>query len=136
VGLHRRATQGGSWACRTSLVQYDMFVLSLGLYPSAVQNRLRETHDREFFQLRHCDSVDEVGRRALRSIKRLHPHLFSEGNMLRAWSHGFGAEIRWPREALGISGLAVGHVRPARPNGADAPGWTNWEEDYNLLECE
>ncbi|KAG4217284.1 hypothetical protein PC116_g34235, partial [Phytophthora cactorum] len=52
-GIYRRATQGGSWICRTSLSQYDIFLLSLGMYPTEVQNELRREHDPNFFELRH-----------------------------------------------------------------------------------
>lgn len=129
AGLWRREKYGGSWACRTSLCQYDIFVMSLGQYPPEVQRRLKEEHDGDFFELRHSDSVDEVSRRALRSVRKLHPHLFSEDIMAHCWSDGFKAEIRWPKEAVSIEGVKVGHVRPSRPNGADAAKWGEWEVD-------
>ncbi|EFQ28570.1 CoA-transferase family III [Colletotrichum graminicola] len=133
AGLYRRATEGGSWACRTSLCQYDVFLLSLGAYPPEVQARLRKTHSPAFFDLRHHDSVDEVGKRALHSVKHLHPELFAEDLMHRAWSPGFDAEVRWPREAVRIGGLRVGHNRASRPNGADAPLWEDWEVQDDIV---
>ncbi|KAL2271768.1 hypothetical protein VTJ83DRAFT_1139 [Remersonia thermophila] len=192
AGLLRRAAEGGSWVCRTSLVQYDAFLLGLGLAPEAEQARLRREHDNEagFFGLRHSDSVDEVGKRALRSMRIAAPYLFASSPSLssspspsslssssssssssptsptasssllssssssiqealaqapaaaphlmqEAWSPGFGGVIRWPREAVRIEGLRVGHVRTARPNGWDtakgmaepAEMWEGWEED-------
>ncbi|KAL1835456.1 hypothetical protein VTJ49DRAFT_6677 [Mycothermus thermophilus] len=185
AGLLRRATEGGSWVCRTSLVQYDAFLMSLGLVPEAEQARLRKEHDNEagFFGLRHSDSVDEVGKRALRSMRIVAPYLFASSSssssspsssassspsspiaaspssssssiqeapaqvpaaaaaaphlMQEAYSPGFGGVIRWPREAVRIEGLRVGHVRTARPNGWDtvkgvadpAEMWEGWEED-------
>ncbi|TID02161.1 Formyl-CoA:oxalate CoA-transferase [Colletotrichum higginsianum] len=135
AGLYRRATEGGSWACRTSLCQYDIFLLSLGAYSPEVQARLRKTHDPAFFDLKHHDSVDEVSKRALRSVKRLHPGLFSEDLMHTAWSQGFGAEVRWPREAVRVEGLQVGHSRASRPNGADAPSWEDWEVQDEIVRA-
>ncbi|KAI8297173.1 Formyl-CoA:oxalate CoA-transferase [Colletotrichum sp. SAR11_240] len=105
AGLHRRATEGGSWVCRTSLCQYDVFLLSLGAYSPEVQAKLRKSHDPAFFDLKHHDSVDEVSKRALRSVKKLHPGLFSEDMMHSAYSEGFDAEVRWPREAVSIEGV-------------------------------
>lgn len=135
AGLHRRATRGGSWVARTSLCQYDVFLLSLGAYPCDVQDRMRRLHDADFFALRHSDSVDEVGRRALRSMRRVYPHLFRDAMMHAAWSRGFKAEVRWPREVLSIKGLRVGHARASRPNGFDAPAWDGWEVDDDIAAC-
>ncbi|TEA21175.1 Formyl-CoA:oxalate CoA-transferase [Colletotrichum sidae] len=134
AGLYRRATEGGSWVCRTSLCQYDLFLLSLGAYPPEVQAKLRKAHDPAFFDLRHHDSVDEVSKRALRSVKRLHPGLFAEDMMHSAWSEGFDAEVRWPKEAVVVEGVRIGHVRASRPNGADEASWEDWEIQEDLLK--
>ncbi|KAJ8115219.1 hypothetical protein ONZ43_g4718 [Nemania bipapillata] len=133
AGIYRRAIQGGSWICRTSLSQYNLFLLSLGPYPAEVQDELRRSHNAEFFALRHSDSVDEVGKRALRSIRKLHPKLFADNLMQSAHSAGFRGVVRWPKEALEIQGLRIGHVRATRPNGYDTPTWEGWEEDRMLL---
>jgi hypothetical protein len=147
AGLYRRATEGGSWVCRTSLVQYDVFLMGLGLLPAREQERLRRVHGHGhggdgdgFFGLRHSDSVDEVGRRALASMRAAVPHLFlddEEGGttMQEAWSEAFQGVVRWPREAVTIDGLRVGHVRTARPNGWDkVAGWEGWEEEIGEEE--
>ncbi|KAI0402690.1 CoA-transferase family III [Xylaria palmicola] len=134
-GIYRRATEGGSWLCRTSLSQYNLFLLSLGPYPTEVQDELRSRHDAHFFALRHSDSVDEVGKRALLSIRRLHPRLFADSVMQSAYSPGYGGVVRWPREALEVQGLQIGHVRATRPNGFDAPTWDGWEVDKTLLDA-
>ncbi|KAG7107364.1 Acetyl-coenzyme A transferase nodX like protein [Verticillium longisporum] len=133
AGLYRRATEGGSWMCRTSLCQYDMFLLSLGTHSFEVQTRLRMTHDPAFFELRHHDSVDEVGKRALKSMRKVRPALFEDIMMHTAWSHGFNAEVRWPREALQVKGVDIGHVRATRPNGCDEASWKGWEEQPNMV---
>ena len=132
VGLYRRAKMGGSWRCRTSLVQYDVFLQRLGRYPASIQALLRTTHDDEFFGLRHWDTVDEVGSRAEKSVRRLHPHLFGHQTMQKAWSRGYGAEIAWAREAVKVDGVLVGHVRATRPNGSDEGGWEGWEVDEDM----
>lgn len=136
VGLYNRATKGKSWVCQTSLVQYDLFLLSLGLHSEKVQDKLREEHSREFFRLRHCDSVDKVGQTALDTINKVHGKPFEgEGLMQAAKSPGFGdALVRWPTEAVQIEGLVIGHKRVTRPNGfdKDVKGWDDWECDKSL----
>ncbi|KAK6841647.1 hypothetical protein PG987_002507 [Apiospora arundinis] len=134
AALHRRAVNGGSWIARTSLVQYDLFLLhALSPYPPEVQEHLWDVHDRDFFALCHSDSVDEVGARALRSMQRLYPELFCDDMMHKAFSPGFGGEVAWPKEPLKVAGVTIGHVRPTRPNGYDAPSWDGWERDESLL---
>jgi crotonobetainyl-CoA:carnitine CoA-transferase CaiB-like acyl-CoA transferase len=134
TGLFRRAKEGGSWVGRTSLCQYDVFLLQLGLYGEDVKDRVRNDHDEEFFGLRHADSVDEVGRRALRSMRRAHPELFDDRNMHKAWSKGFGEEIKWCRSPVTIEGLRVGFERASRPNGFDEPTWDDWEVEKAVVE--
>ncbi|KAI4597010.1 hypothetical protein KJ359_004920 [Pestalotiopsis sp. 9143b] len=128
-GLYRRATEGGSWICRSSISQYDLFLLSLGTHSFETQQQLWEGHDRAIFDLRHSDSVDEISGRALRSMKRLHPALFSDEMMQSALSPGFAGRVRWPREPLSVGGLKIAHTRPARPNGYDTPTWEGWEQN-------
>lgn len=133
IGLHKRATIGGSWIGQTSLVQYDIFLLRLGLYDREVMREIKEKHDREFWELRHADSVDEVGGRALKSMRRTHPELFAETLIQKGWSKGFDEEIRWVRSAVDVEGIHVGFERASRPNGFDKPTWDNWEIDEELL---
>ncbi|PQE15984.1 caib baif family enzyme protein [Rutstroemia sp. NJR-2017a WRK4] len=133
TGLFRRAKEGGSWRGTTSLCQYDVFLLGLGLYDSDIQAKVRREHDERFFELRHADSVDEVGGRALKSMRRVHPELFDEKNMQKAYSKGFNERIRWCRSPVTIEGLRVGFERASRPNGFDAPTWDNWEIEDNVI---
>ncbi|KAI1414684.1 CAIB/BAIF family enzyme [Hypoxylon sp. FL1857] len=134
-GIYRRATEGGSWICRTSLSQYDIFLLSLGTYPVDVQDQLRREHDPRFFELRHHDSVDEVSQRALASIRYLHPTLFEDDILQGAYSEAFSGVVTWPKEPLEVEGIKIGHVRPTRPNGYDKPSWEDWESDETLLDA-
>ncbi|KAI0184689.1 CAIB/BAIF family enzyme [Xylaria flabelliformis] len=125
---------GVAWE-QGSLSQYNLFLLSLVSYPMEVQDELRRLHDPRFFELRHSDSVDEVGKRALHSIRRLHPRLFTDSVMQSTYSAGFDGIVRWPREVLDVDGLRLGHVRATRPNGFDNPTWEGWEEDKTLLDA-
>ncbi len=134
TGLLRRATEGGSWVGRTSLCQYDIFLLQLGLYDDAVQEKIRQEHDRTFFDLRHADSVDEVGGRALRSMKVAHPELFDKRLMQTAYSKGYQEEISWCRSPVTIEGLRVGFDRASRPNGFDPPTWDGWEVEEAVVD--
>ncbi|TGO23410.1 hypothetical protein BPAE_0133g00080 [Botrytis paeoniae] len=134
VGLFRRAKEGGSWRGTTSLCQYDVFLLGLGLYGDDVKEKVRRDHDDHFFDLRHADSVDEVGGRALKSMRRAHPELFDEKNMQKTFSKGFGEEIKWCRSPVSIEGIRVGFERASRPNGYDKPTWENWEIEKEVVE--
>jgi crotonobetainyl-CoA:carnitine CoA-transferase CaiB-like acyl-CoA transferase len=134
TGLYRRAKEGGSWVGRASLCQYDIFLLQLGLYEKDIQERVKREHDEEFFQLRHSDSVEEVGGRALRSMKRAHPELFGEKFMQKAWSREYGDEVRWCKSPVSVEGVHVGFERASRPNGIDQPTWDNWEVEKEVVE--
>lgn len=41
TGLYKRATEGGSWWGGVSFVKYNIYVLSLGLYPPGVVEELK-----------------------------------------------------------------------------------------------
>lgn len=148
AGLYRRATEGGTWICRTSLCQYDIFLMGLGTLPPEEQAELRREHrgtNSKFFELNYDDSVDEVGKRALHSLGVVAGHLFEEDLMCEAESKYFGyrdgktgkregAVVKWPKEAITVGDLIIGHVRPARNNGDDDPTWDQdkWEVDEKL----
>lgn len=134
IGLYRREKEGGSYFCRTSLVQYDIFLQKLGKLSESEQQRLREQHAGDFFKLQYYDSVDRVGARALRSMRKAVPQLFTGRLMEKARSSGFNGEVAWPKEAIHVEGLRIGHIRASRPNGFDQPTWGGWEEDPNLQE--
>ncbi|KAI9685799.1 MAG: hypothetical protein M1820_010738 [Bogoriella megaspora] len=135
TGLYRRAREGGSWWGGVSLCQYDVFLQGLGLYPEEVQQGMRERHDKEFFELRHADSVDEVGKRALRSIKRIHPELFEEGSGYchESWASKYNAKIKFVKPVVSIEGTWQGFLRQSRPNGSDEADWEGWEVDEGML---
>lgn len=134
TGLYKRAKYGGSYMGTTSLAQYDIYLLQLGLYDKRMMSELREQHDDEFFQLRHNDSVDEVGKRALKTIRRVHPELFEERHMQECFSRGFNANIRTVRPVVSVEGTWNGFLRSSRPNGFDKPTWEDWEVDDDMLK--
>ncbi|KAH7070520.1 CoA-transferase family III domain-containing protein [Paraphoma chrysanthemicola] len=134
TGLFRRAKSGGSYVGTTSLCQYDIYLQQLGLYDEKMMAQLRSEHDDEFFGLRHHDSVDEVGKRALKTMRRTHPELFEERHMQECFSRGFNASVRTIRPVVSIEGYWNGFLRSSRPNGFDRPTWDDWEVDDGLLK--
>ncbi|KAF2125812.1 alpha-methylacyl-CoA racemase [Dothidotthia symphoricarpi CBS 119687] len=134
VGLYKRAKSGGSYLGTTSLVQYDIYLLQLGLYDDKMMTELRKQHDTEFFGLRHHDSVDEVGKRALKTMRRTHPELFDEKHMQGCFSKGFDADVRTIKPVVSIEGYWNGFLRSSRPNGFDKPTWGDWEVDEDMLK--
>ncbi|ORY02291.1 alpha-methylacyl-CoA racemase [Clohesyomyces aquaticus] len=134
TGLYKRATQGGSYFGSTSLCQYDIFLLELGLYDRTMMAQLKEQHDAEFFQLTHHDSVDEVGMRALKTMRRVHPELFEERHMQECFSRGFNANVRTVKPVVSIQGTWNGFLRSSRPNGFDEATWEGWEVDEGMLK--
>ena len=133
TGLYRRATEGGSWWGCVSLCQYDVFLQGLGLYPPEVQQEIKSRHDKEFFELRHADSVDEVGKRALRSMKRVHSELFDDKYCHESWAKGYEAKVRFVKPVVEIEGTWQGFLRQSRPNGSDEATWDGWEVDADML---
>ena len=133
TGLFFRAKYGGSYIGKVSLVQFDIFLLQLGLYPPEVIERMKKEHDRDFFELRHHDSVDEVGKRALKSMRRVHPGLFEKRMCHETFSKGFDAMVKYVRPVVEIEGLRNGFSRSSRPNGFDGPTWDGWEVEEDLV---
>jgi hypothetical protein len=149
TGLYKRAKYGGSYSGATSLCQYDIFLLSLGVYGKDIQEELRQIHDPEFFGLRHSDSVDEVGRRSLKTMRRCHPELFDNGSHTNgngngatkhrdvtreSYSKGFKANVRYVCPVVEIEGTWNGWLRQARPNGFDEPSWDGWEVEEDMIK--
>ncbi|KAF1958366.1 CoA-transferase family III [Byssothecium circinans] len=133
TGLYKRAKYGGSYMGTTSLCQYDTYLLQLGLYDESTMAQLREQHDDEFFELRHNDSVDSVGQRALKTMRRTHPELFEERHMQECFSRGFNANVRTVKPVVSVEGTWNGFLRSSRPNGFDKPTWDDWEVDDGML---
>lgn len=133
TGLYRRAMHGGSYWAGTSLCQYDIFLLSLDTYAPEIQERLRAMHDKAFFELKHHDSVDEVGKRALTTIRRTRPELFEDKHFGQSYSRGFKAPVKFVRPVVSVEGTWNGWVRQARPNGFDEIKWDDWEIEEAMM---
>lgn len=134
TGLYNRARYGGSYLGTTSLCQYDIYLLQLGVYDANMMAKLKQQHDSHFFELRHNDSVDEVGKRALKTMRRTHPELFEPRHMQECFSKGFDAEVRTVKPVINIEGTWNGFLRSSRPNGYDKPTWSDWETDEDMLK--
>lgn len=134
TALYKRAKYGGSYWATTSLCQYDMFLLRMGLYPRNIIQRLRQQHDDEFYQLRHHDSVDEVGKRALKSMRRVHPELFDPKLMHETYSNAFVGPVKFVKPVIDIEGTWNGFLRSSRPNGFDPASWDDWEVDEEMFK--
>ena len=117
-----------------SRCQYDIYLLQLGLYDKDMMAKLKEQHDQEFFELQHSDSVDEVGKRALKTMRRTHPELFEDRHMQGCFSKGFNTDVRTVRPAVEIEGIWNGFLRSSRPNGFDKASWEGWEVDEDMLK--
>jgi len=74
---------------------------------------------RRLLQLRHAGSADEVVRRVLESMNRIHPELFSGSLTQKAFRKGLGEEIQWYRSPVTIVVLRAGTSRASSSNGIE-----------------
>lgn len=127
VALHRRATEGGSYWAKTSLVQYDLLLMEQGTYPQDVWQAALDIHDRELQQLRYYDSVDHISGTALRSMRRIRPDIFAEEGqkhyMAELYSPGFGGTVRVLKPVVSFDKTDNRFNEPSRPNAYDEPKW-------------
>ena len=102
--------EGGSWWGGVSLEEYNVFLFSLGLYPpEPIQEPKTKFRNAEFYGkgeggLKHSDSVDVIGKRALMGMKLASPQFFEDEHYCEAWSRGFGARVRYVRSAVDVEG--------------------------------
>ncbi|KAL4979762.1 CoA-transferase family III domain-containing protein [Aspergillus desertorum] len=139
TGLYNRAKYGGSYHGKASLMHYDLLLFAVGQYDQSVQDSLRATQPKEFFSLRHCDSVDRISSTVLKGMKERFPHLYlppgvdakGEEILTEKWySTAYGAEIEVVKPVAEIDGVDNSFERASRPNGVDRPSW----EDFGLEE--
>jgi hypothetical protein len=124
TGLYKRATEGGSWHGKVSLLQYDLLLFKAGRLPDDVLARLREQAGDEFLALRHSHSVDQISGTALRQLKRRVPEFFKTADLCeKRYSNAYKAEVSAVRPVAQIEGIDIGFERASRPNGSDAPSW-------------
>lgn len=130
TGLYNRATVGGSWHGKASLMQYDLLLFKAGLYPEDVQAKLRAAAGEEFLGMTHSHSVDQISGNALLGLKRQHPHLFDDTSILEVWSSkAYGYDVTVVKPVAQIEGLELGFQRASRPNGNDEANWTSFTSD-------
>jgi hypothetical protein len=124
TGLYNRATKGGSWHGKASLLQYDLLLFRAGKLPDDVLARLREQAGEEFLQLRHSHSVDQISGTALRRLKEQIPEFFETPDLTeKRYSNAYKAEVSAVRPVAQIEGIEIGFKRASRPNGSDPPSW-------------
>ncbi|KAF6793710.1 caib baif family enzyme [Colletotrichum sojae] len=134
TGLHRRATQGGSWHGKVSLLQYDLLLIKAGQYPEEVQRELRALAGEEFLALRHSHSVDQISGTALTAMKRYAPALCKAAGIREKWyARGYGTEVEAVRPVVEIDGVEIGFKRASRPNGTDETSWDFGPEEDRLI---
>ncbi|KAL1896837.1 hypothetical protein Sste5346_004471 [Sporothrix stenoceras] len=130
TGLYNRATVGGSWHGKASLMQYDLLLFKAGLYPEDVQAKLRASAGEEFMGMTHSHSVDQISGNALLGLKRQHPHLFDDPSVFEVWtSKAYGHDVTVVRPVAHIEGLELGFQRASRPNGYDEANWASFTSD-------
>jgi hypothetical protein len=124
TGLYHRATKGGSWHGKCSLLHYDLLLFKVGLYDPEVQDELRRRAGAEFLALRHAHSVDQISGTALRRTRELYPALFEADKFLDSWyADAYKAKVQAVLPVVEIDGLDISFVRASRPNGTDKPTW-------------
>ncbi|CZR68323.1 probable CAIB/BAIF family enzyme [Phialocephala subalpina] len=123
TGLYNRATKGGSWHGKASLLQYDLLLFKAGQYSREVQKQLQAPCSAAFLSMRHDRSVDDISRSALAMVQMDHPELFQDSNFETWYSEGYGADVRVVKPVVDISGIEIGFQRGSRPNGTDEASW-------------
>ena len=135
TGLYHRATTGGSWHGRVSLIQYDLLLFAMGQYDAKVQGELRSRQNEKFFSLCHSHSVDHISHTVMTAMKEQFPALFDASKYREKWySNGYKAEVSVIKPVPQIEGIEMSFKRASRPNGSDKPEWVFREyEDKRLL---
>ncbi|TFB02527.1 Succinyl-CoA-L-malate CoA-transferase beta subunit [Trichoderma ghanense] len=134
VGLHHRATRGGSWHGKASLMHYDLLLFKVGLLPEHVQQSLRDTMGPEVLALRYHNSVDQISGTVLRRMREVFPEFVDNPKFLDKWyADKYKAEVCVVKPVVEIEGLEMGFRRASRPNGSDEARWEVGEEkDYRI----
>lgn len=124
IGLYHRATKGGSWHGKVSLLQYDLLLFKAGLLPPEEQEKLRSWVGPDFLSLRHAHSVDQISGTALRRMREEFPELTLDKKYLDHWySNAYKNDVEAVLPVVEIDGLDISFTRASRPNGSDQPSW-------------
>ncbi|OAA50497.1 CAIB/BAIF family enzyme [Metarhizium rileyi] len=134
TGLYHRATKGGSWYGKVSLLHYDLLLFKVGLLPQAVQEELRRQAGPDFLALRHAHSVDQISGTALVRMRQLFPDFVDHPKYLDHWySEGYKANVSAVLPVVEMEGVEIGFTRASRPNGSNEASWNGGEEkDYRI----
>lgn len=131
AGLYHRATRGGSWHGKVSLLQYDLLLFKAGLLPDEVQDQLRDLAGEDFLKLRHAHSVDHISGTALRRLRQNFPNFIDNPSYLDHWySDGYINDVSAVKPVVEIDGLDISFKRASRPNGTDSPSWDFTDKDH------
>ncbi|KAF9878661.1 caib baif family enzyme [Colletotrichum karsti] len=134
TGLYHRATQGGSWHGKVSLLQYDLLLIKVGQYPEDIKRDLLRLAGEDFKALRHSHSVDQISGTALQAMRRYAPVLFNSEGIREKWfAKGYNTEVEAVRPVVEIEGIDIGFKRGSRPNGTDEASWDFGPEDDHLI---
>lgn len=134
TGLYHRATTGGSWHGKASLLHYDLLLFKVGMLPSVVQESLRNAMGPEFLAIRHAHSVDQISGTALRRMQTIYPGLYEDKFLDKWWSRAYGHEVKAVKPVTEVEGVLNEFARASRPNGSDEATWDfgEQEEDRRL----
>ncbi|KAI5816936.1 CoA-transferase family III domain-containing protein [Pyronema omphalodes] len=130
TGLYHRAQSGGSYWGKASLIQYDMYLMSLSPYTADVWKPILDAQDPAFSELRYYDSVDHIGKTALKGLKQIAPWYWNEeeDQYLQEFEcQGFGGKIKIVRPVVKMGKTKNGFNETSRPNGWDKPEWWTGE---------
>lgn len=121
-GLYKRATQGGSYWAKTSLVQYDLLLMAQGQYPEDVWKSILSKQSKEFQNVRYYDSVDKISGSAL--VGLLEGGAFKIDDYLETVeSPGFHGTVKVLKPVVQMDKTDNRFNCPPRPNGYDAAKW-------------
>lgn len=125
LAVFKRAKFGGSYWCKSSLVQYDLFLMKQGQYPAFMWDGLLKRLNPEMRSLRYYDSVDRISSAALKFLKDQYPGLFDaeHGYFAEMYSEGFNGQVLVLKPVISYSASDVGFTCASRPNGYDEPKW-------------
>ncbi|VVT58927.1 uncharacterized protein SAPINGB_P006454 [Magnusiomyces paraingens] len=126
--VYKRATKGGSYWAKTSLVQYDLLLMNQGLYPESVWQKVRDLHDADVRAVRYYDSVDHISGAALKSMWRIRPDIFTEVGQKKYMdeniSEGFhNKKVKTLKPVVRFDKNPNAFEEVTRPNGYDEPKW-------------
>jgi crotonobetainyl-CoA:carnitine CoA-transferase CaiB-like acyl-CoA transferase len=124
TGLYHRATKGGSWHGKVSLLQYDLLLFKVGLFADDVLDELRKQAGQDFLALRHNHSVDQISSTTLRQLKKNEPELFNTPDLCeKRYSQAYKVEVSVVRPVVEVRGLDISFKRASRPNDSDYASW-------------